>query len=77
MYQLYNKESGEDNFMYEIRKNLLMAERELSEKCKSYKGLIEQLKNEGKSMSEIEKEIMEFITVNNLYTAIEKAVRKY
>ncbi len=40
--------------MYEIRKNLLMAERELSEKCKSYKGLIEQLKNEGKSMSEIE-----------------------
>ena len=63
--------------MDEIKKNLLKAERELSEKCESYRQLIERLKNEGKSMSEIEKAVMEFMRINDLHTSIEKAVKKY
>ncbi len=63
--------------MEEIKKNLLKAERELAEKCKSYKELIEHLKNEGKSMSEIEKAAMEFVRINKLHSSIEKVVKKY
>ncbi len=66
--------------MDEIKKNLLKAERELSEKCESYRQLIERLKNEGKSMSEIEKAVMEFMRINNegkSMSEIEKAVMEF
>lgn len=63
--------------MEEIKKNLLKAERELAEKCELYKELIERLKNEGKSMSEIERAVMEFLRINNLHSSIEKVVKKY
>lgn len=76
-YNLQDKGTGEDGIMGEIKTNLLKAAMELSEKCESYKELIERLKNEGKSISEIEKAVMEFTRINNLYTSIEKAVRKY
>lgn len=63
--------------MEEFKKNLLKAERELAEKCELYKELIERLKNEGKSMSEIERAVMEFLRINNLHSSIEKVVKKY
>ncbi len=62
--------------MDEIKRNLLKAERELSEKCELYKDLIERLKSEGRSMSEIEKVVKEFMIINNLYTSIKKAVHE-
>ena len=61
--------------MKEIRKQLLQAQRELQGKYESPSEVIERLKNEGKSMGEIEQEILKMNRIQGVYDSVVTALK--
>ena len=61
--------------MQGIRKYLLQAQHDLKEMYKSPSLLIDRLRSEGKSISEIEREILKMNCIQGAYDSVETALR--
>lgn len=61
--------------MNEIRKQLLQVKSELERRYESPNELIERLKNEGKSMSEIEQTVLMMNRIGGVYDSVVTALR--
>lgn len=58
-----------------VRKQLLQVHHDLQQRIELSIDLIEQLKHEGKSMGEIEQEIVKLTQVKEVYVSVEKILR--
>lgn len=63
------------NVMNEIRKQLLQTQHELERKYESPSEIIERLKREGKSMRQIEQEILKMNRIQGVYDSVVTALR--
>ncbi len=78
---IYSKLSFDDllekrcGVMNEIRKQLLQAQHELERKYESPSEMIERLKSEGKSMGQIEQELLEMNRIQGVYDSVVTALR--
>lgn len=61
--------------MQGIRKHLLQAQHDLEGKCESTNELIDRLREEGKSMGEIEQAVLELTRIQSVYDSVEMALR--
>ena len=61
--------------MREIRRQLLQAQRDLQSRYEAPQDLIDRLRSEGKSMSEIEGALFEMNRLKGVYEAVETALR--
>ena len=61
--------------MNEIRKQLLQAQHELERKYESPSKMIERLKSEGKSMGQIEQELLKMNRIQGVYDSVVTALR--
>ena len=66
---------GVRNLMKEIKGQLLKAKRNLEDKYESPSELIERLKEQGKSMGEIENAILELNRIGGVYDSVVTALR--
>ncbi len=61
--------------MQDIRKHLLQAQHDLEEKCESPSELIDRLRAEGKSMGQIEQELLKMNRIQGVYDSVVTALR--
>ena len=61
--------------MREIRRQLLQAQRDLQSRYEAAQDLIDRLRSEGKSMSEIEGALFEMNRLKGVYESVETALR--
>ena len=61
--------------MQGIRKHLLQAKQDLRGKCEPASELIDRLRLEGKSISEIEEALLKLNRIRGVYDSIETALR--
>ena len=59
----------------DIKEHLLQAQHDLEGKCESTSELIDRLRAEGKSMSEIEQAVLELTRIQSVYDSVEMALR--
>ena len=61
--------------MLEVEQCLLKIQKDLEEIIESPSELIDRLKQEGKSMSEIEQAVLELTRIQSVYDSVEMALR--